>query len=182
VSPARNAPELDVDADPAAVARAIVLRQLTGSPKSRLQLARKLADRNVPADVAEAVLDRFEEVQLVDDSAFADMWVRSRAQHRSLARAALRRELADKGISGEAAETALGQVSDQDESASASALVRRRIRPGNLPVDQQERDKLVRRLVSMLARKGYAPGLAFSIVSKELEAAGGSGADNGDEL
>ncbi|MCU1574458.1 MAG: RecX family transcriptional regulator [Micrococcaceae bacterium] len=176
----RNEPELDVDANPVAVARSIVLRQLTGSPKSRLQLERKLADRNVPDDVAEAVLDRFEEVQLVDDAAFADMWVRSRAQHRSLARTALRRELADKGIHGEAAETALEQVSDEDEQAAASALVRRKIRPGTLPADQLERDKLTRRLVSMLARKGYAPGLAFRIVSNELTAAGGDGSTAGD--
>ena len=58
------------------MARAIVLRQLTASPKSRLQLERKLAERNVPEDVAAAVLDRFEEVRLVDDAEFADMWVR----------------------------------------------------------------------------------------------------------
>ena len=106
------------------MARAIVLRQLTNSPKSRLQLARKLAERNVPEDVAEAVLDRFEEVRLVDDAEFADMWVRSRSQSRKLAKGALRRELADKGIDPDTAAGALEQLSDEDEEAAARELVR----------------------------------------------------------
>lgn len=165
----RAAPELDPDADPAAVARAIVLRQLTSSPKSRQQLARKLAERSVPEDVAEAVLDRFEEVQLVDDAEFAQMWVRSRAQNRSLARSALKRELADKGIGGDIAEAALEQVSDQDEHAAAVALVRRKLRPSLELTERHQRDKNIRRLVSMLARKGYSPGLAFRVVTEEVD-------------
>ncbi|HEV7166405.1 MAG TPA: regulatory protein RecX [Micrococcaceae bacterium] len=165
----KPAPELDPDADPAAVARAIVLRQLTSSPKSRQQLARKLAERHVPEDVAEAVLDRFEEVQLVDDVGFAQMWVRSRAQTRSLARGALRRELADKGIAGDTAEEALDQLTDQDEQESAAALVRRKLRPGMGLDDRPERDKQVRRLVAMLARKGYPPGMAFRLVDQEID-------------
>ncbi len=166
----RGHAELDPDADPAAVARAIVLRQLTSSAKSRLQLADKLAERNVPKDVADAVLDRFEEVRLVDDAEFARMWVRSRAQTRSLARGALRRELTQKGISGDSAEQALEQLTDDDEHRSAAALVRRRLRPQMALTDRAERDKYVRRLVGMLARKGYAPGLAFGIVTAEIDA------------
>lgn len=56
------------------------------APRSRLQLARKLAERKVPEHVAEAVLDRFEEVRFIDDAEFARMWVRSRSQTKKLAR------------------------------------------------------------------------------------------------
>ncbi|ABY22470.1 regulatory protein [Renibacterium salmoninarum ATCC 33209] len=59
-------------------------------------MADKLAAREVPGEVAQIVLDRFEEVQLIDDAEFAKMWVRSRAQSRSLAKGALRRELSEK--------------------------------------------------------------------------------------
>ena len=165
-------PELDADADPAAVARAIVLRQLTNSPKSRLQLARKLAERNVPDDVAEAVLDRFEEVKLVDDADFADMWVQSRSQSRKLAKGALRRELADKGIDAETAAGALEQLSDADEESAARELVQRKLRGATGFGDRAERDKTMRRLASMLARKGYQPSQAFRIVGEVLDAAG----------
>ncbi|WP_445154755.1 regulatory protein RecX [Arthrobacter sp. Hor0625] len=165
------APEQDADADPAAAARAIILRQLTASPKSRLQLSRKLAERNIPEDVAEAVLDRFEAARLVDDADFADMWVRSRSQHRKLARGALRRELADKGIDPETAAAALEQVSDEDEAAAARELVERKVRNVRGLEDPAERDKTVRRLASMLARKGYPPAVAFRVVGEVLDAA-----------
>ncbi|BAS08317.1 regulatory protein RecX [Arthrobacter sp. Hiyo4] len=111
----------DAEPDPASVARAIVLRQLTSSAKSRLQLSRKLAERNIPEDVAEAVLDRFQEVRLIDDAEFADMWVRSRSQSRKLAKGALRRELADKGIDPDTAAAALEQLSDAAEEVSAGS-------------------------------------------------------------
>lgn len=163
----------DREPDPAAVARAIVLRQLTSSPKSRLQLERKLAERNVPEDVAAAVLDRFEEVRLVNDAEFADMWVRSRSQTRKLAKGALRRELAEKGIEGDIAASALEQLSDEDEEAAARQLVERRLRPGTDLSDRSERDKATRRLASMLARKGYQPSQAFRIVGEVLDAASG---------
>ncbi|MCZ2403709.1 regulatory protein RecX [Paenarthrobacter sp. Z7-10] len=151
------------------MARSIVLRQLTNSPKSRLQLARKLAERNIPDEVAGAVLDRFEEVQLVDDEEFAQLWVRSRTQTRSLARGALKRELADKGIGGDIAEAALGQVSDADENAMATALVRKKLPVSAVLADRAEREKYVRRLAGMLARKGYSPGLAFRLVNAEID-------------
>ena len=163
-SPADLAPE----ADPHAVARSIVLGALTRSPKSRAQLAAKLAKRGVPDDVAEAVLDRFEEVNLIDDAEFAEMWVRSRSQTRSLARAALKRELAEKGISGDIAEQALDQLSPDDELEAARGLVRRKIRPDWELNDRSARDKHLRRLVSMLARKGYPPSLAYRVADEEL--------------
>jgi len=171
--PAGRAPEPheDREADPASVARAIILRQLTASPKSRLQLERKLAERNVPEDVAAAVLDRFEEVRLVDDAEFAEMWVRSRAQSRRLAKGALRRELAEKGIDADTAASALEQLSDEDEEAAARQLVERKLRPGTDLADRAERDKVTRRLASMLARKGYQPSQAFRIVGEVLDAA-----------
>lgn len=165
------------EADPYAVARSIVLRQLTNSAKSRRQLEDKLAEREVPDDVAAAVLDRFEEVRLVDDAEFARMWVRSRSQTRSLARSALRRELTEKGIAPELAEEALEQLSSDDERAAARELVQRKLRNATVPQDRTERDKQVRRLVSMLARKGYAPSLGFAVVNEALSSGGGADED-----
>jgi regulatory protein len=161
--------DLTPEADPHEVARSIVLRQLSMAPRSRHQLLTKLLERGVPEQVAVEILDRYEEVQLVDDAEFARMWVRSRAQTRSLARSAIKRELADKGITGELAEDALAQRTDADERGAAEDLVRRKLRPIADPTDRAARDKQVRRLVAMLARKGYAPSLAFSIVKDILD-------------
>lgn len=155
--------------DPHAVARSIVLRQLTASAKSRQQLAQKLAERDVPADVAAQVLDRFEEIQLIDDAEFACSWVRSRFQTRSLARGALQRELGDKGISAERAAAALEQITEDDERASAEALVARKLNSDLEYTDRSVRDKQTRRLVGMLARKGYSPSLAFNVVNDAID-------------
>ena len=166
---ARPAPELDPDANPASVARVIVLRQLTHSPKSRLQLSQKLAERHIPEDVAEAVLDRFEAVNLIDDAEFADMWVRSRSQHKLLARGALKRELAKKGIDPELAQHALEQIDDDTERQQATELVRKKLRGSIDLAERSERDKYTRRWVAMLARKGFNPAVAFDVVAQVID-------------
>lgn len=171
---AASSPSQDPEPDPREVARAIVLRQLTASAKSRKQLEDKLADRNVPEDVAREVLDRFEAVDLVDDAQFAESYVRSRASSRKLSRSAIRRELATRGVTGELAESALEQRTDEDEREDAAELVRRKLPAGLDPADRAARDKAVRRLVGMLGRKGYPPGLAFAVVKEELEARTGA--------
>jgi regulatory protein len=160
--------EQDPEPDPESVARAILLRQLTLGPRSRQQLERKLRDRNVPEALAARLLDRFEEVGLVDDAEFARLWVRSRGETKSLGRAALRRELGEKGITGDAAEGALGELSPEAEEEAARRLLARRVRPFDRD-DPAARDKELRRLVAMLARKGHAPGVAFRIAAEVLD-------------
>ena len=170
-------PEEDPEADPESVARAILLRQLTLGPRSRLQLERKLRDRNVPEDLRTALLDRFEEVGLVDDAEFARHWVRSRGSAKSLARSALRRELGDKGIRGEVAEAALEELSQDAEEEAARLLLERRVRNID-PGDPAARDRELRRLVGMLARKGHSPGSSFRLAAEALEAATGHGVEH----
>src|SRR3954462_12451460 len=151
--------------DPESVARAICLRALTGAPKTRQQLAELLERRGVPQDAAERVLDRFGEVGLIDDAAFARAWVTSRQAGRGLARRALKAELRAKGVDGEVAEEAIALVDDQDEWATARRLVQQRL-PSLRRVDRATAE---RRLVGMLARKGYGSGLAGWVVREALD-------------
>lgn len=154
-------------------AREVVLRQLALGPRSRGQLERKLTEREAEPELIERVLDRFEEVRLVDDAAFAEVWVRSRHRSRGLSRRAIGRELHEKGVDRDVAEVALEAIDTDDERAAALDLARRRARGRSVPAadsreGRAERDKVVRRLVGMLGRKGYAPGLAFSVVNEVL--------------
>jgi regulatory protein len=164
------------DADPESVARAIVLRQLTMAPRSRAQLVDKLAQRGAPDDVAGRVLDRFEEVGLVDDAAFAAGWVRSRHQTRGLSRRALAHELRSKGIDEDTAEQALGQLAGEDERRAAEELVARRLRS----VRGLPRERQLSRLAGLLARKGYSSGLALSVVREALAGLDDAGPDDAD--
>jgi regulatory protein len=161
------------EADHEAVARKILLDQLTGQARSRKELSDKLASRNVPDEIAIALLDRFEEVGLVDDEAFARSWIASRQPGKGLARRALAQELRRKGIDDEVARDALDEVDPADEEAAARALVRKKLRT----LSRVDDTTATRRLVGMLARKGYSSGLAFAVVRDELAAADRSTAD-----
>jgi regulatory protein len=150
------------------VARAIVLRKLTAAPRTRAQLADDLRRRAVPDDAATKVLDRFTEVGLIDDRAFAESWVRSRHAQRGLSRSALAHELRNKGVADDLVDEAVSEVGDDDERRAAEELVARRL-PALLRFD---REVQLRRLVGMLARKGYPGGLAMQVVRAAVASAG----------
>jgi len=152
------------EADHEAVARKILLDQLTGQARSRAELATKLARRHVPDEVAAPLLDRFEEVGLIDDASFAREWTQSRQSSRGLARRALGVELRRKDVAQEVIDEALEEVSPDDEREAARRLVQRKLRS----VDALDEQVKVRRLVGMLGRKGYSPGVAFAVVREVL--------------
>ncbi|MGW8333212.1 recombination regulator RecX, partial [Streptomyces sp. NPDC055897] len=160
--------------DPAERARAICLRLLTGTPRTRKQLADALKKREIPDEVAEEVLSRFEEVGLINDAAFADAWVESRHHGRGLARRALARELRTKGVDTTVIDEAVGQLDSDQEEDRARELVARKLRSTR----GLDRDRRLRRLAGMLARKGYPEGMALRVVRQALQEEG----DTADDL
>jgi regulatory protein len=161
-------PELpEPEADPAAIAREICLRLLTDRARTRQELAQALARKGVPAKEADEVLDRFDEVGLIDDAAFAGQWVRSRHVHRGLGRRAIAVELRRKGVADDVAGEALAEVDAESEDRRARELVDRKLR--SLAVGTpDERATAARRLIGMLARKGYGAGTAYRVVRAAL--------------
>ncbi len=154
------------DADAESVARTILLDQLTGRARSRHELADKLARKNVPEEIATSLLDRFEEVGLIDDVAFAQAWVEGRHAAKGLAPRALAQELRRKGVDDEVAREAIDQIDLDDQQSTARALVRKKLRS----LERFDDATKTRRLVGLLARKGYSPGMAFALVREELGA------------
>jgi regulatory protein len=150
--------------DPAELAREICLRQLAVRPRTRSELAGALKQRGIDDEVAAEVLERYGEVGIIDDTAFARAWVSSRHHGRGLASRALANELRQKGVDAEAVGTALADLDPETEEATARAMVERKLRSdrGGPP------EARLRRLVGMLARKGYPPGLAMKVVREAL--------------
>ncbi|MEO3783097.1 regulatory protein RecX [Actinocorallia sp. B10E7] len=157
-------------ADPEAAAREVCLRLLTLSPRTRSQLAEALARKGIPEEVADHVLGRFTEVGLIDDEAFAQAWVRSRHTGKGLAPRALSAELRRRGVADETIKEAVSELHPEDLEEAARTLVSRKLRTTR----SLDPDRRTRRLVGMLARKGYSPGLAYRVVK---EALAGEGAD-----
>jgi regulatory protein len=160
------------------VARTICLQQLTLAPRTRAQLAAVLRSRSVPAEVADAVITRLQEVGLVDDEAYAQAWVESRHRGRGLGRAALALVLRTRGVAPADAATALEKIDRERELARARELVTRRLPSvrGLEPAAQ------FRRLGGMLARKGYPSSVVYAVVREALAEAGAGDPDGTEPL
>jgi regulatory protein len=150
------------------------LRLLALRPRTRAELATALRQRGIDDAVVTEVLARYGEVGMVDDQAFARAWVSSRHHGRGLAKRALAVELRRKGVDSETVGHALEELHPDTEAATARALVDRKLRTERGGATEA----LLRRLVGMLARKGYPPGLAVRVVREALaEWPGGAGRD-----
>lgn len=163
--------------DEAEVAREICLRQLAVRPRTRAELATVLSRRGISTEAAEQVLDRYDDVGIIDDAAFARAWVSSRHQGRGLARRALANELRQRGVDADTAGAALDDLDPDTEEQTARVLVERRLRSSSGPPDV-----VFRRLVAMLARKGYPPGVAIRAVKEALAAQSAEAAEFADQV
>jgi len=171
-------PGLDGVEDPHSVARTILLDKLTGQPRTRAELAGLLAEREIPDDVADEVLDRFTDVGLIDDAAFANAWVESRHRGRGLGKRALAQELRRRGVDDELARDALDELDPEQEEETARTLVRRKLRS----MRALDREVAMRRLLGMLARKGYPASVAIRAVKDALAARDAETAEFADQI
>jgi regulatory protein len=146
-------------------------------PRTRAELAKALARREISDEVIAEVLDRYDEVGIIDDAAFARAWVTSRHHGRGLARRALANELRQRGVDADVAGEALETLSPDDEAATARAMVDRKLRTAT-----GSPKAVFRRLVGMLARKGYPAGVAFQAVKDALAARDAEAAEFAEQI
>lgn len=144
------------------------LRLLTARARTRAELAGQLAKRGYPDDVSARVLDRLTDVGLVDDAGFAEQWVHSRRANAGKGKRALAAELHTKGVDNDVITSVLGGINPAAERGRAEQLVRARLRRENL--SDADDARVSRRLVAMLARRGFSQTMAYEVVSAELAA------------
>ena len=143
------------------------LRLLTARARTRAELAGQLAKRGYPDDVSTRVLDRLADVGLVDDVDFAEQWVHSRRVNAGKGKRALAAELHTKGVDNDVITSVLSDINPDAERDRAEELVRKKLRRENLS-DEAADARVTRRLVGMLARRGFSQGMAYDVVSLEL--------------
>jgi regulatory protein len=151
--------------DGEAVARTIALRKLTARACTRHELDQALQAKKVPRAAIVAVLDRLEEVGLVDDASFAADWVTSRQQRRHLSRRVLRRELQAKGVERGEIDSALDYVDLYAELRSARELVERK----RAVMSGLSREVQYRRLAGMLSRRGFDTTTTTRVLNEVLD-------------
>ena len=157
-------PSEDFDADVEAVARTIALHKLTARACTRHELDHALQAKKVPRAAIDAVLDRLEEVGLVDDASFAADWVVLRQQRRHLSRRVLRRELQAKGVERSEIDSALDHVDLDAERRSARELVERK----RAAMNGLSREVQYRRLAGMLSRRGFDTATTTRVLTEVL--------------
>lgn len=141
-------------------ARNVLLHQLARSAKSTSQLRKILEQREISPEISEKVLERFTEVGLIDDAAYAETIVNSRRNYKGLAKSAIKRELHEKGVSQELVEEAISGITAEDDFESAKQLATRRF--GQMA--HLEKAVRTRRLAGYLQRKGYASSAVFAAI------------------
>ncbi|WP_100517587.1 recombination regulator RecX [Mycobacteroides abscessus] len=141
------------------------LRLLTSRARTRAELTERLARRGYPDDVSERIMDRLATAGLVNDADFATQWVQSRHTYSGKGKRALAAELRTKGVSAENAAAALAQIDGEAERSRAAELVTKKLRSENL---DDGGIKAARRLVAMLARRGYGQSMAYDVVKNAL--------------
>jgi regulatory protein len=154
--------------DPVQRAKDICLHLLEFRPRTRAELQQALARKGIDAEVAEQVLSRLDAVGLVDDKSFAELWVRSRHTYEGLGRKAIAAELRRKGVDDSVTAEALTTVDYGAEEQRARQLVRKKLRTLTTADEQTK----IRRLVGLLARKGYTQGMSYRVVREELQTTG----------
>ena len=155
--------EKKLEIEAADAAKQVLLRRLSHAPRTRKELAKDLKDKDISDEVANVALDRFEEVGLINDQALASNYVSSQHQRKGLGKNALRQQLRAKGVSDEVALKAISQITDDQEFQAAFALACKKIRS----LQRDDAKTQLRKIVSVLARKGYSSNLAFR-VAKEV--------------
>jgi len=155
--------EKSKEIEAADAAKQVLLRRLSHAPRTRKELAKDLKDKDISDEVANVALDRFEEVGLINDQALASNYVSSQHERKGLGKNALRQQLRAKGISDDMALEAISQISDDQEFQAAFALACKKIRS----LQRDDAKTQLRKIVGVLARKGYSSNLAFR-VAKEV--------------
>ena len=126
-------------------------RLLAIRARTRVEMVERLADAGFDAEVVARTVDRLEELGLVDDAAFARIWIEERARTRHRPPAVLLEELAAKGVDPEIAAAALEEAGP-DENAQATELAALLLRGhSHKPLEKQAGS-----LMAALLRKGFS--------------------------
>ena len=152
--------------DPAPVMDAAAVF-LSVRPRSVAETRGRLRNLGYAYALVDAVVERLIEMNYLNDAEFARAWVESRDRVRPRGEAALRRELALKGVARPEIDAALTERAEQsagnnpNASAAAALLERRR---SSL---QRESDPVKRRhkAFALLARNGFDPETAREAAS-----------------
>ncbi|CAB0515196.1 recombination regulator RecX [Corynebacterium diphtheriae] len=149
--------------------RALLL--LDQRARSVYELTSRLISADFDPNIVEYVVEDLVRANLLNDENFSREWVRQRRQRRGKSRQALTRELRDKGIKSEIIADVVGDIQPEDEQDIARELAYKKVRSlKKEPCDYPEYQKVLRRTVGVLARRGFSQSMALEIAREAIDA------------
>ncbi len=127
--------------------------------RSESEIRQNLSKHEFPQEVIEQVIERLRENKLADDRQFARAWVENRNTFRPRSRRALQMELRQKGLSKEAAQSALEGLDEEALAYEAGLKKARRLQ-------SKEWSEFRKKLSEHLARRGFPYSVIASVVSR----------------
>ena len=152
--------KVDHEADPYSIAYTIALNALVARAKSKGELVAHLKKRGVEPEVAEATIFRLQEAGLVNDEEFARAWTQSRHSAKKLSKRIIAGELRTRGVDQNSIDNALDEIDDEAEYQMAFGLAMKKYNT----MSRLEPDVLVRRIQSLLQRKGFTFGVIGRVI------------------
>ena len=141
------------DLPPEERARQLCLDSLERRMRTRKQLAQLLSRKRIQPEIAESVLDRLQEVGLINDEAYARAFVTSRQRIRPRGSRALSSELWVKGIPSEVVDRVLTET---DEAEDPKDAARRAILPKLRQLAGKPPEETRHKLEQFLLRRGFS--------------------------
>jgi regulatory protein len=135
-------------------------------PRSTSEVRRNLTEKEFPAEVIDAAVDRLTGLGYLDDEAFARYWVQNRGEFKPLSHRALRQELRQKGVDNTLIDAVLEDVGEVDLAYKAALSQTRRLK-------QLSQKEFHTKLASFLQRRGFSYSTARDVIQRlvdELEA------------
>jgi len=137
------------------------LRLLSYRPRTERELRIRYMNKGLPEKVQEAAIDRLKSEGLVDDAAFAQLWIDNRLEFRPRGAWALRSELSSKGVARELIDIALENF-DEEEAARRAAV------EGARRYKHLSPDLFRRRLSAYLSRRGFTYQMIAPLIAQHL--------------
>ena len=142
------------------------LRLLNYRERSRREVRDKLERKKFSAPVIAEVLEKCEDLGLIDDEKFARLWIRSRIRFKPRSAWLIGRELREKGIK----EEMIGPILEEEypaeeERETVRSLASRRIRYYR----RDDRETARRKLYAYLARRGFSGDMISKAVAEAFD-------------
>lgn len=143
----------------------IAVNYLSYRPRSSREIIDHLKKKSFSGELAKKVTQQLEKKNLVDDVAFAHMFVRDALKRKPVGSAMLRQKLIAKGIAPNVIERVLNAlVNDDDQQRSAEELINKRLAHAGGSLARLEPAKRKRRLFEYLLRRGFSTAIATKTV------------------